>query len=182
MKKLMSIVLSLSLLAGICPTYALGIEPDSDIPPQEIAEEVGQEGTTEETTVDFPPEKPSVTDAESDGGEQYIPAEAENAADVETKELSLAEDLPVSEFSSGKVELASAGDTKQIILDPSTYPESNHNYSNNCNDYYDFSCPTATSLVILFSASTQVESNYDYIYVLDGNGTQVGKYTGTKQS
>ena len=30
-----------------------------------------------------------------------------------------------------------------------------------------------------FSSKTKVESNYDYIYIYDGNNNQIGKYTGT---
>ena len=66
-----------------------------------------------------------------------------------------------------------------VTNSPSLYPESAHNYSNNLDETKIFTYPGAESLVITFSSQTSVESNYDYIYVYDGDGNQIAKYTGT---
>ncbi len=70
---------------------------------------------------------------------------------------------------------------KTITIDKSQYhyPESGHNYSNNTNQSKSFTYPGAVELILTFSTSTKLESNYDYIYLYDGNNNQVGKYTGT---
>ncbi len=58
-------------------------------------------------------------------------------------------------------------------------PESTHNYANNTNITYTFKAKGAEYLDLLFSSSTKLESSYDYIYIYDSTGTQIGKYTGT---
>ena len=76
------------------------------------------------------------------------------------------------------------GDTQfaffEKLLDSATYPESEHNYSDNINEIYNFSYPDAVALSITFSASTMIENNYDYIYIYDAKGNLQGKYTGTE--
>ena len=69
-----------------------------------------------------------------------------------------------------------------VTADPSDYPESAHNYSNNMNQTWTYTYPDAARLTITFSASTQLENNYDYIYLYDGNGNQIGRYTGSSLS
>ena len=64
-----------------------------------------------------------------------------------------------------------------IKLDPSTYPESDHSYSNYLNQTKTFTYPGATSLKITFNSSTYVESNFDYIYVYDKADKLLAKYT-----
>ena len=64
-------------------------------------------------------------------------------------------------------------------VDPSLYPQSSHDYSNNLDETKTFTYPGAQSLVITFNSRTSVENNYDYIYVYDGAGNQIAKYTGT---
>ena len=61
----------------------------------------------------------------------------------------------------------------------SNYPESSHNYTNNLSESKTFTWPGAKRLAITFSSSTLVEANYDYIYIYDGAGTQLAKYTGS---
>ncbi len=67
----------------------------------------------------------------------------------------------------------------RVTVDSSLYPESAHEYTNYLNETKTFTYPGATSLTVTFSPKTKVEANYDYLYVYDGNGTQLGKYTGT---
>lgn len=56
------------------------------------------------------------------------------------------------------------------------YPESRHNYSNNCDDTWIYTADSnVISLEVTFSSSTRTEST-DYIYLYDGDGTQIGKY------
>ena len=68
------------------------------------------------------------------------------------------------------------------IVNVSTVSElqSTHNYSNNMNTTWVYTHPTtADSLEITFSSDTATEAKYDYIYILDGNDNQIGKYDGT---
>lgn len=58
--------------------------------------------------------------------------------------------------------------------------ESDHNYENSTDEFYYFCYDgVASKLEVTFDSSTFVENNYDYIYIYDGSGTQVGKYTGS---
>ena len=66
-----------------------------------------------------------------------------------------------------------------VNLDSSLYPESNHDYGNSIDETKVFTYSGAKSLTIAFSADTKVENYYDYLYVYDGNGKQIGKYTNT---
>lgn len=68
------------------------------------------------------------------------------------------------------------------IVNVSTVTElqSSHPYTNNMDQTWIYTHPTAAdSLKITFSSDTATESNYDYIYILDGSGNQIGKYSGT---
>ena len=70
--------------------------------------------------------------------------------------------------------------TKQVVtLDSTTYPESSHNYASGTNDSKTFTSPGASSLTLTFNSSSYTESNYDWIYLYDGAGNQVGKYSGS---
>ncbi len=66
-----------------------------------------------------------------------------------------------------------------VTVDSSLYPESAHNYGNNINQTKTLTVPGATQLVLTFNSNSQTESNYDYVYILDGKGNQVGKYSGS---
>lgn len=61
------------------------------------------------------------------------------------------------------------------LLDPSTYPESKHNYGNNIEEVYEFGYEYASSLTVTFSSATCTESGCDYIYFCDENN----EYSGT---
>ena len=61
--------------------------------------------------------------------------------------------------------------------------ESPHNYSNNSSDIWIYTAPASQNeLTITFDERTEVEEDFDYIYLLSGDGTEVGKYTGTQLS
>ena len=64
-------------------------------------------------------------------------------------------------------------------LPSSTYPESAHNYANNTSVTYPFTYVGAKKLAITFSSSTKTQASYDYIYIYNSAGTQIGKYSGT---
>lgn len=71
---------------------------------------------------------------------------------------------------------------EEVVLEtvgPWLYPQSSHDYSNNMDETKIFIYPGAQSLVITFNSRTSVENGYDYIYVYDGTGNQIAKYTGT---
>ena len=65
-----------------------------------------------------------------------------------------------------------------VVLDPSLYPESEHNYGNNLNETQTLTWPGADCLELVFSDTTFVENNYDRIYVYDGNDELIISYTG----
>lgn len=57
-------------------------------------------------------------------------------------------------------------------------PESEHNYSNNCDVSYYYTDEGANSLVLLFSSNTVTENTYDKIYIYDKSEKLLGTYTG----
>ncbi len=63
-----------------------------------------------------------------------------------------------------------------IVCDPSTYPETPHDYANSQTYNYSFSYPGAQKLILKFSAETNTENNYDYIYIYKADGSLYGKY------
>lgn len=56
--------------------------------------------------------------------------------------------------------------------------ESPHNYPNDCTDFWVYTLPGAEKLQVTFDARTNIEEDFDYLYILDGAGKQVGWYTG----
>ena len=58
--------------------------------------------------------------------------------------------------------------------------ESPHDYEVNSSDFWQYSVEGAESLQICFAPETNVEDGFDYLYVYDGDGILVGKYTGTE--
>ncbi len=62
--------------------------------------------------------------------------------------------------------------------------QSPHDYPNN-SDYTFIFTPSGTaakSLDVTFDSACELESGYDFVYVLDKNDNEVGKYTGTELS
>ena len=56
--------------------------------------------------------------------------------------------------------------------------ESKHNYESNCADYWVYTLVGASSINVTFDERTRVEEGFDYIFVFDKGGNQIGKYTG----
>ena len=59
---------------------------------------------------------------------------------------------------------------------------SSHPYSDNAEDEYTFSYPGAESIELVFNADTQFERYYDSLYIYDGSGNLVGKYSDNELS
>lgn len=59
-------------------------------------------------------------------------------------------------------------------------PESNHPYNNGANDSYTINFPDSNveSFYIHFTSDTKTESGYDYIYIYNSDDTLVGEYCG----
>ncbi len=72
--------------------------------------------------------------------------------------------------------------TFKVTVDPDLieYPESEHNYANNTDQSWTIYKKGVSAISITFSGKTQTESGWDYIYIYDANGTQIGKYSGTE--
>jgi len=72
--------------------------------------------------------------------------------------------------------------TYTIHFVPSTILiESEHPYSSNLDKTYSYTLNgNYTSIQVTFSSLTEVENNYDFIYIMDGLGSIIGsRYTGT---
>ena len=67
--------------------------------------------------------------------------------------------------------------TAYVCTDPAQL-ESPHNYDNSCTDVWSYKLNGASSLNVTFDARTEMEDGFDYLYILDGSGKEVGKYTG----
>ena len=58
--------------------------------------------------------------------------------------------------------------------------ESPHNYGNNCSDIWLYTLPGASKITATFDERTNIEDGFDYLYIYNAKGEQVGKYTGTE--
>ena len=58
--------------------------------------------------------------------------------------------------------------------------QSSHPYENSCSDFWLYTQPGAGSVSITFDAETEMEDGFDYLYIYDGEGKLIGKYTGTE--
>ena len=56
--------------------------------------------------------------------------------------------------------------------------ESTHNYENNCSDVWVYTLAGATSLNVTFDEHTDMEEDFDYLLIYNGEGNQIGRYTG----
>lgn len=63
-------------------------------------------------------------------------------------------------------------------LDSSLYPESSHDYSNYADETKTFTYEGADALILAFDSESKTEENYDFIYIYDGAGNEIGKYSG----
>ena len=57
---------------------------------------------------------------------------------------------------------------------------SEHPYENNCSDSWIYTKAGASKLEVTFSKETEVEDEFDFLYIYDQDGKEVGKYTGTQ--
>jgi len=60
------------------------------------------------------------------------------------------------------------------------YPESTHDYACDLDETKTFTHAGAEFLLLSFDARTNLEDGFDYIYIYDGDGKQIAKYTGTE--
>ena len=58
--------------------------------------------------------------------------------------------------------------------------QSPHSYPDNYNKTWTITREGAVKIAITFSENTKTEKNFDFIYIYDGEGTQIGKYDDTK--
>ena len=79
------------------------------------------------------------------------------------------------------IELAVNVEFIKVSVDASAY-QSDHNYSNNLNEYYEYSSPGADKIILKFDSRCKFENNYDYLIIYDKNNKQLGKYTDTQLS
>ncbi len=61
-------------------------------------------------------------------------------------------------------------------------PESHHNYANSTNDTWTLSCNGADYITLTFSADSCTEAGWDKVNIYDGNGADVGTYSGSSLS
>lgn len=90
---------------------------------------------------------------------------------------------PTCETDGLEVHCCSRCETKifnTVVCDPSTYPETPHEYSSGQTYEYEFSYPGAKKLVLKFSGKTETESYCDRICIYNGDGTLYGEYSGTE--
>ncbi|MBQ3256416.1 MAG: leucine-rich repeat protein [Oscillospiraceae bacterium] len=57
--------------------------------------------------------------------------------------------------------------------------ESPHDYPLNCTDSWKYSIPDSEKLSVTFDEKTEMEDGFDYLYIYNAAGKEVGKYTGT---
>ncbi len=71
-------------------------------------------------------------------------------------------------------------DTGEPDSGSDTLPESDHNYAGSEDKSWTYKLDDAPNGVyVMFDERTEVEDGSDFIYVYDGNGNEIGKYTGT---
>ncbi len=57
---------------------------------------------------------------------------------------------------------------------------SSHPYENNCSDSWIYTLKNAASIDVTFDSKTNIEEDFDYLYLYDKDGEEVGMYTGTE--
>ena len=57
--------------------------------------------------------------------------------------------------------------------------ESEHDYADNFGDFWFYRSEGAAKLLLTFDERTEIEDEFDFLYIFDGAGNQIGKYTGT---
>ena len=74
----------------------------------------------------------------------------------------------------------SNGGMREEIKDSALYPDTVHNYTNNTDETYKYINACASSLSLNFSKSTKTEQGFDFIYVYDYYGNELGRYSGSE--
>ena len=70
---------------------------------------------------------------------------------------------------------------KDMIISSEEYPESNHNYENNLNEWYIYTTQEdANYIEVKFSENTYVENVFDTISIYNQNEQLIGKYSGNE--
>lgn len=67
----------------------------------------------------------------------------------------------------------------EILQDSDGYPESRHDYANNSNELFTYTCENAEYLKLVFSPDTLLESGWDKLYLYDAADTEIGVYSGS---
>ena len=67
-----------------------------------------------------------------------------------------------------------------VLADTVDKLESSHNYPDNSNDFWLLTREGEKQLVLTFDQRTELEDGFDYLYIYDKNGTELGEYTGTE--
>ncbi|MCM1112450.1 MAG: Ig-like domain-containing protein [Muribaculum sp.] len=67
--------------------------------------------------------------------------------------------------------------TMHLVKSPEEL-QSKHPYENNTNEVWVYTLAGVESLKVTFSSDTAVDEDYDFIYLYDGAGREIGKYTG----
>ena len=57
--------------------------------------------------------------------------------------------------------------------------ESEHDYADNFGDFWFYRAEGAAKLLLTFDERTEIEDEFDFLYIFDGAGNQIGKFTGT---
>lgn len=74
----------------------------------------------------------------------------------------------------------SSGGTSQWYYESASY-DTPHNYSNNYDSYHEYSKPGAQKVAVYFS-KFETETDCDFVYIYDKNGTETAVYHGVKSA
>lgn len=161
-KKLMAWLMTASMAAALVPTTALAEEPTVQT---ESATGAETGGAADETASDLTQESVDSADAEN------AVQETENQ-ERKTEDVKSPDPAPQA-----KTAAAPAADA--ATADENALPESDHPYADNEDQTWEYEEEgAANGVVITFDEQTETESGYDYIYILDEKGEEVGKYSG----
>lgn len=68
--------------------------------------------------------------------------------------------------------------TNAVFTETVAELESPHPYDNNTSDVWVYTAEGAKQLQITFDEQTEIEDGFDYLYIYDADGNEIGKYTG----
>ncbi|GAB4184150.1 MAG: hypothetical protein Kow00108_21700 [Calditrichia bacterium] len=105
-------------------------------------------------------------------GTYYVKVEGYNGAYSTTDDYELTVTYPTGS--------GGGGGTAQWFYETRSY-DTPHNYPNNYDNYHEYSKPGAQQVAVHFSRF-ETETNYDFVYIYDKNGSEVAKYHGTKSA